>query len=129
MSDYKTAMKILQGSKRYDFDYGTQLTVTGFHGSEEMVLDFENMTEGMFDELANSDTEYKDAMRILRSSKRYEFDGTQLTVSDYHIGDEVKLDLGRMTEEMYDDLSCEELYDDFEDAVNLMDAESEEQSM
>ncbi len=127
MVDYKTMMRMLGGSFSYEFDDGMQLTLTDYYSGDEAKLDFENMTEEMFEEMADTDDiEYDDAMRILRGSKSYEFDQSTLEVSDYHTGDTVRLDLSLMTEDMYEELSCDEEYDnDFEDSINSMDMEAE----
>lgn len=123
MTDYTSAMRILHGSIRYEFD-GTRLTLSDYYSGNEMVLDFENMTEEMFEEIGDEDVQYDDAMRILRGSKRYEFEDSILTVSDYRTGDEVKINLGQMTEEMYEEMSCEEdLDEDFDEVVSEIDME------
>lgn len=129
MVDYDGFRRIIQGSHSYEFD-DTKITLTGFYSGEEAVLDFENMNESMFDELVEESTDnigYKQAKRILAGSKRYEFEDTVLSVTDYFTGDEVRLDLGRVDEDMYEELKAEEMEDDFdddfEDAVNALDNE------
>lgn len=61
---------------------------------------------------------YKEFMRILKSSKRYEMDcdGT-LRVTDYFTGETITLDLSRMSEEAFEEMVVEEEEDedDYED--------------
>ena len=46
------------------------------------------------------------AMRVIRGSKRYEFDGTVLTITDYYDSrNKVVLDLSFLTEDMLRELS------------------------
>ena len=45
---------------------------------------------------------------LLRRSKRYELQGSVLTISDYHTGESVSLDLSMLTEDMLEELICEE---------------------
>lgn len=130
MSRYDTFMKILYSSKEYEFD-DTVLTISSYYNGNSVKLDFENMTEEMYEYLDETDINvgYYDAMRILRGSKQYEFpmqdNPSVLVVSDYHIGDEVKLNLGMMSEEMFDEMSCgDDLYDGFEQAVGSIGTES-----
>lgn len=117
MADYKEFMEILHGSHRFEFD-DMKLTLTGYWSGTEASIDFMNMNGGMYEELMDEDSEvgYDDAVRILGGSKSYEFEGTVLSVTGYRTGKEVRLDLGNMTEEMYDELKVEEeLDDDMED--------------
>ncbi len=58
---------------------------------------------------------YKDLMHILKSSKEFWFDGEVLTVRGYYNGVEIKLDLGRLDEETFDELVVEDGGDDIED--------------
>lgn len=134
MVDYDGFKKIIHGSHSYEFE-DTRLTLTGFYSGNEAVLDFENMDEGMYEELVEESTEdisYTRARQILAGSKRYEFEDTVLSVTDYHFGDVVKLDLERVDKDMYEELMAEEMEDgfddDFEDAVNALD-DSNEQSL
>lgn len=56
---------------------------------------------------------YKDFMRVLRNSKRYEMDCYgHLTVTDYYTGEEIALDLTQMDEEMFEQLKVEDEEDD-----------------
>lgn len=54
-----------------------------------------------------------EALSILDGSKRYDFDYnecgqmTVLCVQDYHTGDEIRLDLSRLTPEMLEELQVE----------------------
>lgn len=128
MTDYRTFRNILGSSKQYEFD-DTRLTITGYYTGDEAVIDFGQMDEDMFDELAVNDAGYEESMRILAGSKRYEFNDSELSVSDYRTGSEVVLDLGNMSEEMYNELACEEeldedYEDDFENAVNSINSEN-----
>lgn len=43
-------------------------------------------------------------MEIINGSKEYKFDGTVLTVKGYYTGEEIKLDLSKLTEEMLEEL-------------------------
>ena len=45
---------------------------------------------------------------LLRQSKRYEMQGSVLTISDYYTGESVSLDLSMLTEEMLEELICED---------------------
>lgn len=115
---------ILGGSFYYEFDEGAKLTLTGYRDSREVQLDFDNMDEDTYEQLNVSDTDvkYDDAMRIIHGSKRYEFNDSELTVAVYYSGDEVKLNLDRITEKMFKKLYCtEELDDDFSYAVNSIE--------
>lgn len=118
LSAYEDMMKTLRGSFRYEFD-DTKLTLTRyFDRGTKTTLDFENMTEEMYEylDMTNVSVGYYDAMQILRGSKRYEFNESTLIVSDYYTGDKVKLDLGLMSEEMYNEMTCNEELD-FTDAI------------
>lgn len=42
----------------------------------------------------------KKYLNILRGSKYYEMNGTILTITSYHTGDAVSIDLGQITEEV-----------------------------
>lgn len=46
--------------------------------------------------------------RILRASKRYEMNGSILTLTHYYTGEEIKLDLSQMSEETLEDMVVEE---------------------
>lgn len=117
MINYQRAMRILHGSKSYDFD-DTKLTIVNLDG-EEMRLDFENMTKGMYEKISNCGTSYHDAMRILRGATHYEFGRdiiSEFIVLDDFSEDKVRMDLSLVTEEMYEELVCEEdIDDDIED--------------
>lgn len=123
--DYDAFMQMLHDSFCYEFD-GTKFTFTRYPDDNNVTLDFGNMSEEMFEELAESDNiSYDDAMCILRGSKCYAFEGSTLEVSDYHTGDAVRLGLYRMTEEMYGELLVDwDMDDEFEHAVNGMDDET-----
>ena len=60
-----------------------------------------------------------DLQRLLRSSIRYEFDDDRnFEITDYYTGKSIKLDLSRMTEEMFEELVVEdddEYDEDYED--------------
>lgn len=131
MISYKTMMHIVHGSKRYKFD-GTELTLSDYYDGTEAKFDFGAMTEETFGDLVTNDVEYKKAMRILRGSKEYQFEGTELTVKDYYTGDAVNIEFANMTEEMFEELAMEEemeeeldddLDDDFSDAVDAVGQE------
>lgn len=47
-------------------------------------------------------------MRLLNGSMRYEFNGSILTITGYYSGDEVKLDLSRLSDEMLEELIVED---------------------
>lgn len=51
--------------------------------------------------------------KILNGSKQYQFDGPVLTITSYYTGEEIKLDLSALDEEMLEQLIVVE--DDFED--------------
>lgn len=57
------------------------------------------------------------AMNILHGSIRYEFEGTILTVTGYYSGESISLDLGKLTEEMLEELQpdTEEDEEDWEE--------------
>lgn len=128
MASYKTFMEIIHGSMQFEFCEDMQLTVSGYWSGDEAALDFRNMDEEMFEELRDEamseDIGYDDAMRILAGSKTYEFDEKVLSVTDYNTGDELRLDLNVLTEEMYEMLKAEEpdddMEDDFTEAINRM---------
>ena len=46
--------------------------------------------------------------KLLRSSKSYEFDDTRLTITDYHTGERVTIDLSLIGEETYTEMLCED---------------------
>lgn len=53
--------------------------------------------------------DYNKFMRLLRNSKRYEMDcDGHLTITDYHTGEEITLDLTQMDEEMFEQLKSED---------------------
>ena len=43
--------------------------------------------------------------RILRRSKEYEFDGSVLVLRDYYNGDEIRLDLAKVTPEIFEEIA------------------------
>lgn len=45
---------------------------------------------------------------ILRASKRYEMNGSILTITHYYTGEEIKLDLSKMSEEALEEMTPEE---------------------
>ena len=57
-----------------------------------------------------------DLRRVLRSSFRYEFDSQGvLTLTHYYTGQEIKLDLSQMTDEMFEELVVEDEDDEEEE--------------
>ena len=50
---------------------------------------------------------------ILAGSKQYQFDGPILTITNYYTGEEIKLDLSRLDEEVLNELIVQD--DEFED--------------
>lgn len=117
MNSYKTAMKIIHGSIRYEFggEHGNELTLSSYYDGTEITLDFDGMTEETFDDLIVNDVEYDDAMRILRGSKEYAFEDTVLVVRSYYTGDEIRLDLDNLTDEMLEELMPYGQYNEFDD--------------
>lgn len=51
---------------------------------------------------------YENAIKIINGSKTFSFDGTVLEIKSYHTGESVKLDLSKLTPEMFDELKKEE---------------------
>lgn len=51
--------------------------------------------------------ELRTALQIINGSKEYSFKGTILTVKNYYTGQAIKLDLGRLTEEILEELQPE----------------------
>lgn len=45
---------------------------------------------------------------ILRNSKRYEMNGSILTLTDYYTGESISLDLSQMSEESLEEMIVEE---------------------
>lgn len=117
MGSYNTAMKIIHGSKRYEFggEHSNELTLSGYYDGSEITFDFDSMTEETFDNLIVNDVEYSDAMRILRGSKEYQFEDTVLVVREYYTGSEVRLDLDNLTEEMVEELIPYGEFSEFDD--------------
>ena len=52
------------------------------------------------------------ALRILRGSKQYNFNGTVLTVIGYYTGKRISLDLGKLDADMLEALTPNEEADD-----------------
>lgn len=52
---------------------------------------------------------------ILRGSKRYEIKGSVLTITGYYTGKEVKLDLSRLDEEVFNELLVTDEDEEYED--------------
>ena len=46
----------------------------------------------------------KEFQRIIKGSMAYEFDGTVLEVVGRYTGERVRIDLGRLTDEMFEEL-------------------------
>lgn len=46
--------------------------------------------------------------RILRNSKRYEMNGSELTLTDYYTGESITLNLSQMSEEALEEMIVEE---------------------
>lgn len=125
MLSYLDAMRVIRGSKNYEFEDET-LTITQAFTGDKVILDLSEMTEEMLDEMGVNDITPKEARWILSDSKTYKFDDTELTIANYRYGDELILDFAHMSEDMYDDLSVEpedNLEDGFEDAVSALDSE------
>lgn len=52
---------------------------------------------------------YDNFKRILSRSKEYEFDGhTVLVLRDYYTGDEIRLDMARITPEIFDEIKMDD---------------------
>lgn len=66
---------------------------------------------------------YKALKRIIHGSLRYEFDGTELTLTGYYDGNQVKLDFENMTEDILDDLASEPV--GYRDAMRIFRASKE----
>ena len=52
--------------------------------------------------------------RLLNGSKQYEFEGTVLTITGYYNGKRIAIDLGQLTEEMFEELVVEDEDEDDE---------------
>ena len=72
------------------------------------------------------------ALRILRGSKQYNFNGTVLTVIGYYTGKRISLDLGKLDADMlealadeYEDMVTDEVEDKFEARYDEAKAEIE----
>ena len=50
--------------------------------------------------------------RILNASKRYEMNGSVLTLTHYYTGEEIKLDLSKLDEEVLEEIMVEEEEED-----------------
>ena len=48
---------------------------------------------------------YEIFTRILRRSKEYEFNGSVLVLRDYYSGDEIRLDLAKVTPELFEEIA------------------------
>lgn len=57
--------------------------------------------------------ELRKAMEIIRGSKQFTFEGSVLEITGYYTGDTIKLDLGKLTEEMLEELQPDEEEDDY----------------
>ena len=57
-------------------------------------------------------TDLEQALRILRGSKQYNFNGTVLTVIGYYTGKRISLDLGKLDADMLEALTPDEEADD-----------------
>lgn len=55
---------------------------------------------------------FKMFQRIIRGSMRYEFEGTMLTVTDWHTGQSISIDLAELSRDAFEDIVD---YDDDED--------------
>ena len=79
---------------------------------------------------------YENAIKIINGSKSFTFDGSVLEITGYYTGDSVKLDLSKLTPEMFDVLRkdeprravwlrCKENIEDFDQralrALGIMD--------
>lgn len=51
--------------------------------------------------------ELRKALQIINGSKEYKFEGTILTVKNYYTGQAIELDLGKLTEEILEELQPE----------------------
>ena len=124
---YKDLQKMIGESFSYQFDEAAKLTLTGYYDGKEIELDFDKMDERIYEDLnaGDTDTEYKDAMRILHGPKTYEFDHSELIVGNYYSCDEVKLNFDFMTEKIFEKLHCtEDLDDDFSRAIDSIKTEN-----
>ena len=54
----------------------------------------------------------QDFKRMIRGSMKYEFYDTVLTIKGWHSGKCISIDLGELTEEMFEELVVEEEDDD-----------------
>lgn len=124
---YRDLQKMIGESFSYRFDEAAKLTLTGYYDGKEIELDFDKMDERTYEDLnaGDTDTEYKEAMRILHGPKTYEFDHSELIVGDYYSCDEVKLNFDFMTEKIFEKLHCtEDLDDDFSRAIDSIGTEN-----
>lgn len=51
---------------------------------------------------------YENAIKIINGSKVFSFDGPVLEIKSYHTGESIKLDLSKLTPEMFEELKKEE---------------------
>ena len=73
---------------------------------------------------------YDKAMRILSGSKRYEFEGTVLRVTDYYSNNTFQIDFSNMTPEIFEALRgtvyAQIVYNENEDCYEVWDDEGDE---
>lgn len=53
-------------------------------------------------------TQYEKFLWILKRSKRYEMTGEFLTLTDYHTGESVTLNLDRIDEELFSEIAVDD---------------------
>lgn len=58
--DYYNAMRIIKGSKRYEFEDMTVLIITDYYTGERVALDLSKLTEEMLEELAPEENDEED---------------------------------------------------------------------
>ena len=58
--DLYKALKIISGSKRYDFDGDTILTISDYYTGDAVRLDLSRLTEDILDELIVEDEDEED---------------------------------------------------------------------
>ena len=58
MLSYEEAMKIIRGSKAYEFITDTILEITNYHTGESIKLDLDCLTEEMLEELQVEDDDW-----------------------------------------------------------------------
>lgn len=56
---------------------------------------------------------YEGFMRLLGRSKEYRIDGSVLTITDYHTGDGVRLNLAQIPEDLFEEMTYEEDGDEY----------------